>query len=266
MMSFAWGIGSVVAPLAGGVLIDPARKFPGVDWWVFGTYPYLLPCAVGACVQLVVATISWFVFDEPSTRRLRRRSSTAGALASARLASPVAGACSGAAAWLCGRRRQYAPVASGEAAARVDSEDARSEAAADVRPPAPPVLESEARGAAVDGAGDERRQAAHGDIELVPLVGDTGGSARADADGPAASRDEAALDAEDEAHDAKFNLCDPSILWATGVYGEASLCAVHAPRRRGDEFPAGIIAFLFIIYDEVCAARVRFVGGGVTPQ
>lgn len=57
-LSLSWAVGSVFAPLAGGMLCKPAEKYPSIfppgpnSIWV--EYPYLLPCLV---------TLSWSVIS-----------------------------------------------------------------------------------------------------------------------------------------------------------------------------------------------------------
>ena len=81
-----------------------------------------------------------------------------------------------------------------------------------------------------------------GDVELVPLVGDTGGSSKVlqDVAAPAAAASAAAAAAADgglprlaalvaadvpgvaegEARDTSFSLCERGVLWSVGMYGE----------------------------------------------
>lgn len=51
-------IGTLLGPLLGGYLCQPEEKYgfkgPGE---IFVRYPYLLPCAIGACYNIVVAAL-----------------------------------------------------------------------------------------------------------------------------------------------------------------------------------------------------------------
>ncbi len=75
------GIGKLVSPALGGLLAKPAVSWPTVfsPSGLFGTYPYLLPCLVGAGVSLIslICSILWLeesipkrTVDEPATRVL----------------------------------------------------------------------------------------------------------------------------------------------------------------------------------------------------
>lgn len=62
-LGFAWGMGGIVGPLLGGILCNPADKFP----WLFGEsqrfkeYPYLLPCLVVSSFTAAGAFLSLFI-------------------------------------------------------------------------------------------------------------------------------------------------------------------------------------------------------------
>lgn len=65
LFSLSWAVGSVFAPLIGGMLCKPAEKFPTVfsdsPKNVFVEYPYLLPCLLTVSVN-VIASILCMVF------------------------------------------------------------------------------------------------------------------------------------------------------------------------------------------------------------
>jgi len=75
-MSLAWAIGTVIAPLAGGMLCKPAEKYPSVfpdkSGSLFAEYPYLLPCLLCACWSFFSATFCLFFMVE--TRFTKRNS------------------------------------------------------------------------------------------------------------------------------------------------------------------------------------------------
>ncbi|KIM49270.1 hypothetical protein M413DRAFT_438445 [Hebeloma cylindrosporum] len=67
-----WPLGSIVGPLIGGALADPAAQFPRLfDYPFFNEYPYFLPCFTTGIVALMVALIAAFRLEEtlPSKRR-----------------------------------------------------------------------------------------------------------------------------------------------------------------------------------------------------
>ena len=62
-MSVAWALGTIVAPLAGGLLCNPADKYPKYfnQSGIFGMYPYFLPCLI--CVVFnVISALTCLVF------------------------------------------------------------------------------------------------------------------------------------------------------------------------------------------------------------
>jgi MFS family permease len=66
VFGLAFGIGSLIAPTLGGLLAEPAVKYPLVfgQVWLFETFPYLLPCLVSALVSLVGWVVGYFYFEE----------------------------------------------------------------------------------------------------------------------------------------------------------------------------------------------------------
>ena len=74
----AFGIGTIVGPVIGGFLVDPAKQFP----YLFGnseflkTYPYFLPCLVSSIVSVIGAVMGLFYLEETlkPTRVMRRHS------------------------------------------------------------------------------------------------------------------------------------------------------------------------------------------------
>lgn len=76
-MSLAWAIGTVIAPLAGGMLCKPAEKYPKVfpdkHGELFVEFPYLLPCLLCVCWSLFSAL--WCVIFMKETRINKKNSS-----------------------------------------------------------------------------------------------------------------------------------------------------------------------------------------------
>lgn len=58
-MSVAWALGTIIAPLAGGLLCNPAVKYPKYfkDTGLFGIHPYLLPCLICVVFNVVTALV-----------------------------------------------------------------------------------------------------------------------------------------------------------------------------------------------------------------
>lgn len=58
-MSVAWALGTIIAPLAGGLLCNPAVKYPKYfeETGLFGIYPYLLPCLICVVFNVVTALV-----------------------------------------------------------------------------------------------------------------------------------------------------------------------------------------------------------------
>ena len=58
-MSVAWALGTIVAPLAGGLLCNPADKYPKYfnESGIFGTYPHFLPCLICVVFNIISALV-----------------------------------------------------------------------------------------------------------------------------------------------------------------------------------------------------------------
>lgn len=65
LFGFCSAIGYVIGPLVGGLLSRPAERFsckgPGN---IFIEYPYLLPCMISGCYNVVVCAASWWLLGE----------------------------------------------------------------------------------------------------------------------------------------------------------------------------------------------------------
>jgi len=66
LLSIAWGVGSFIAPIIGGVLCRPADTWPDTfEGTVFDDKPFLLPCAVVAAWGIVASFFLLACLDEP---------------------------------------------------------------------------------------------------------------------------------------------------------------------------------------------------------
>jgi Major Facilitator Superfamily len=70
-MSVAWALGTIIAPLAGGLLCKPADKYPRYfkKSGIFGVYPYLLPCVICVVVNVVSACMCQLYMVETRNRK-----------------------------------------------------------------------------------------------------------------------------------------------------------------------------------------------------
>lgn len=61
LFSLSWAVGSVFAPLVGGMLCSPAEKFPTVfpdhPKSLFVEYPYLFPCLITVSINVIAALL-----------------------------------------------------------------------------------------------------------------------------------------------------------------------------------------------------------------
>ncbi|KAF5324485.1 hypothetical protein D9611_004545 [Ephemerocybe angulata] len=60
-----WPLGSILGPIIGGSLANPAEKYPDVfDYSLFRTYPYLLPCLTTGLLAFVTAVVATIFLTE----------------------------------------------------------------------------------------------------------------------------------------------------------------------------------------------------------
>ncbi|KAH7926468.1 MFS general substrate transporter [Leucogyrophana mollusca] len=75
LITFAWAAGTTIGPLIGGVLEEPAIRFPSTFGRsvFFKTYPYFLPCAVAASFSALSWLMALLFFKEtmPSPLTIR---------------------------------------------------------------------------------------------------------------------------------------------------------------------------------------------------
>eukprot|EP01028_Stygiella_incarcerata_P000044 TRINITY_DN10096_c0_g1_i1.p1 TRINITY_DN10096_c0_g1~~TRINITY_DN10096_c0_g1_i1.p1 ORF type:complete len:668 (+),score=188.60 TRINITY_DN10096_c0_g1_i1:334-2337(+) len=71
-IGLVWGIGLVIGPLAGGMLVYPAKKYPSLfpEGSFFDKHPYLLPCLVSCVVTVIGFSMGAYIFSKQ--RRERR--------------------------------------------------------------------------------------------------------------------------------------------------------------------------------------------------
>ncbi|KAK9727657.1 hypothetical protein K7432_001641 [Basidiobolus ranarum] len=76
LLPLVWGVGSVVGPLLGGLLSEPASQYPSI----FGgnefliRYPYFLPCAIGACISLAGSIFGAIYLEETLAKKVKKQS------------------------------------------------------------------------------------------------------------------------------------------------------------------------------------------------
>ncbi|KAG6901708.1 hypothetical protein C0995_008869 [Termitomyces sp. Mi166 len=60
MMPLVWSLGSTLGPILGGLLADPAKRWPDIfgDLTYFVHHPYFLPCAVAGFSTLIISVIA----------------------------------------------------------------------------------------------------------------------------------------------------------------------------------------------------------------
>ncbi|KAF5386762.1 hypothetical protein D9615_001646 [Tricholomella constricta] len=65
-----WPLGSIIGPLIGGTLSNPATKYPALfDIPLLRMFPYLLPCFAAALLGLCGVVLAYYLLDEASLLR-----------------------------------------------------------------------------------------------------------------------------------------------------------------------------------------------------
>lgn len=239
LFSFAGQCGNIIGAVAGGLLVWPAVRYPALAWGPFETFPYLLPCAVGIAMQVLVAVACACALEEPMTARLRSRGGgVSGGVPPASVRggrAHVRKACG----WLLRRRSggaRYAAV--GEATAATPE----PAAVGAVVPAAVGAVGPAALGAvscaAAPAAPDGEREA-----ELVPMLGETGGAVATVVESSPGGPEAPPVACGPRRAEAPFTLCEAGILWSTFMYGMISFCMIifdetfplwcSAPPERG---------------------------------
>eukprot|EP00607_Mallomonas_marina_P003639 CAMPEP_0182423750 /NCGR_PEP_ID=MMETSP1167-20130531/9841_1 /TAXON_ID=2988 /ORGANISM="Mallomonas Sp, Strain CCMP3275" /LENGTH=715 /DNA_ID=CAMNT_0024603009 /DNA_START=309 /DNA_END=2453 /DNA_ORIENTATION=- len=69
VMSVAWSLGTIVAPLAGGLLCKPSEKYPHIfsSHSIFHQFPYLLPCLLCVVFNLLSAIVLFVCMTDTIT-------------------------------------------------------------------------------------------------------------------------------------------------------------------------------------------------------
>lgn len=62
----AYGLGSIIGPMFGGLLVNPVERFPYLfgSSLLFKRFPYLLPCIVSSTVSIIGAVIGFVYLEE----------------------------------------------------------------------------------------------------------------------------------------------------------------------------------------------------------
>ncbi|KAI5475997.1 MFS multidrug transporter [Pseudohyphozyma bogoriensis] len=70
VLPLAWSLGSIFGPILGGFASHPAETFPKIfgSFQLFKTYPYALPCLIGACFPVVGVVLGALFLKETLTK------------------------------------------------------------------------------------------------------------------------------------------------------------------------------------------------------
>ncbi|ORY03544.1 MFS general substrate transporter [Basidiobolus meristosporus CBS 931.73] len=98
LLPLVWGVGSVVGPLLGGLLSEPATQYPSVfgNNSVMIKFPYLLPCLIGSCISLAGSIFGFFFLEETLKSKVQeknQKNAQAGPHASQEKSSQTTGEC-----------------------------------------------------------------------------------------------------------------------------------------------------------------------------
>ncbi|KAL1706115.1 major facilitator superfamily domain-containing protein [Schizophyllum commune] len=76
MLPLNWSVASILAPIIGGTLSNPAKHFPGIfgNVWLLQRFPYLLPCAVSATISLGVFLFALVYLKETLPSAIKQQS------------------------------------------------------------------------------------------------------------------------------------------------------------------------------------------------
>jgi len=62
--ALCWSLGTVVGPILGGTLSNPAEKFPLLDIPLLRQYPYAMPCLVSSAFYVIGTALAYFLMEE----------------------------------------------------------------------------------------------------------------------------------------------------------------------------------------------------------
>ena len=86
-LALCWGIGGSVGPSLGGLLAQPALKYPHLfpTDSIWATHPYLLPCLVTSCIPITGFVMALAFLREPSRQNRSKKGVSSGASGSQEL-------------------------------------------------------------------------------------------------------------------------------------------------------------------------------------
>ncbi|KAJ1971266.1 hypothetical protein H4R33_007193, partial [Dimargaris cristalligena] len=72
LLPLCWNLGSIVGPMIGGLLSNPADNYPSIfgDSVLFAKYPYLLPCLFCAALSMCSWMLGYFYLEETLNREM----------------------------------------------------------------------------------------------------------------------------------------------------------------------------------------------------
>ena len=76
MLALCWGTGGTLGPMIGGLLSQPANKYPrlfAADS-IWAEHPFLLPCCVTSLIPATGVCLSWMFLKEPSRKKKQPQS------------------------------------------------------------------------------------------------------------------------------------------------------------------------------------------------
>jgi hypothetical protein len=73
MLTTAWGVGMVLGSSLGGILSQPADKYPALDIPLLRRYPFLLPCLIVSSVCMLTSGLTYFLLPETLPSKARRK-------------------------------------------------------------------------------------------------------------------------------------------------------------------------------------------------
>jgi len=79
LFGLMWEVGSVLGPMIGGLLADPAKQYPSLfgSWKLFVEFPFLLPCIAGAMFSLIGWVFGFYFLEETKGLKVQPKESDA---------------------------------------------------------------------------------------------------------------------------------------------------------------------------------------------